>query len=523
MKEQFNSRRVTSLLFILAIAVVFTLQFGPGSRGCEARQDLTGSTVAAQVNGKEISARDFAREYQTRIQQFQGQGISPDLLKQLGIPRQVLDRMVDTELWAQAAERHGVVASDEELRTFLFDIPLFQKDGQFDAQVYQQNVRGFLGKSVTDFESELRRQLSAQKMMDVVRASATVSDDEVKARFLKEGNTAALTSVRFLPAMFADQVKAPTDAQLAEVKKSQAEAIKKQYEQNLFLYNTPERIRARHILVKLPEGATAEQKEAARKKLADVRAQVEGGKDFAELARQVSEDPGTKASGGELGWVERATWEQALATAAFPLEPGQMTQPVQTRLGMHLVKVEEKRPPQTKKLEEVEGEIARQLFTKEQARTLARQAAEDALAKAKAGQALTALFPAPKADEKQPQQPPRPAAESKPEARESGPFNAAMDTIPGLGPAPELMKATFAATGPTTLDQVFSAGEAFVVATVTERKQPADADFEAKKEELRAEARSAKEFELQDSYVKQLKKDANVVVNEQVVSEVIGS
>src|SRR5690606_19738274 len=103
-------------------------------------------------------------------------------LKQLGVPKQVLDQMVDTELLAQAAEKNGIVASDQELLDLLHGVPLFQRDGVFDPELYRQNVRGFIGKSDADFETELRRSLSAQKMVDVVAHGAQVSTDEVKAR-----------------------------------------------------------------------------------------------------------------------------------------------------------------------------------------------------------------------------------------------------------------------------------------------------------------------------------------------------
>jgi peptidyl-prolyl cis-trans isomerase D len=520
MKEEFSSRRIGSLLFILVIAVVFTLQFGPGSRGCEARQDAVAASAAAVVNRKEIPAREFARAYQSRIQQFQGQGIPPELLKQLGIHRQVLDRMVETELLAQAAERRAVVASDEELRDFIYKVPLFQKDGTFSPQLYQQNVRGFLGKSVADFETGLRRELSAQKMAELVESAAAVSEDEVKARFLKEGNTANLTYVRFLPTMFAEQAPAPTPAQLAQFRKANQEAIRQHHEQNSFQYATPERARVRQILVKAPEDAPAEQKEKARAQAEKLRQQLEGGQDFATLARAQSQDPGTSGKGGELGWVERGSWVPELADAAFSLEPGQVSQPVQTRFGFHLLKLEEKKPAEARPFEQVEEEIARQLYKREQAQVLARNAAQQALQQVKAGKVLTQLYPAPQGQQAGG---PRFEVESKPEARESGSFNASVEAVPGLGPAPELLKDVFAADSPTVLPEPYKVGEGFVVASVTERSKPSESDFQTRREALQTDARRAKQYELRDTFVKELKKQGSVVINEEVLAEVAGS
>jgi len=127
-------KQLLSYLFIIAIAVVFILQFGPGSRGCDAPLRPTTTASAALVNGKEISLRDFNSEYNLRMQWFrvQGNNIPESVARQLGLPRQVLDQMVSTELLAQEAERERVVASDAELREVIHKNPDFQRDEKFD-------------------------------------------------------------------------------------------------------------------------------------------------------------------------------------------------------------------------------------------------------------------------------------------------------------------------------------------------------------------------------------------------------
>ncbi|MCI0572831.1 MAG: SurA N-terminal domain-containing protein [Myxococcaceae bacterium] len=516
-----TTRRITTLLFIVAIAVVFTLQFGPGSQGCAVRKDVTGS-AAAVVNGREIPGTDLARAYQLQLQRFQGQGIPAELLQQLVPPQRVLDSMIDNELLAQAAERRGIVATDEEMRETLRAFPLFHDEqGRFDPKLYRQNVPGFMGKSVADFETELRRDLSAQKMQELVASGALVSDDEVKARFLKEGNSANVTFVRFLPAMFADKVPNPTPAQLAEFRKANEAAIKAQYEQNRFAYSTPERVKARQIVVQVPANATAEQKAAAMQKAEQLRKDVVDGKqDFAQVASASSDDAATRAKGGELGWVDRGAWVPAVADAAFALQPGEVTQPVEGPTGIYLVKVEEKKPAETKPLEQVADEIATQLYKKDKAQALARTAADQALAQVRAGKSLKELYPAPTPAEGQ--QLPAFETENKPQARESGVFNAATPAVPGLGPAPELTKDVFASETARVLPTVYPVGEALVVAQVTERKRPTDADFEQQKEALRAQARQAKQFELTDTFVKELRKGGNVKVNEEAVAAAVG-
>ena len=492
-----RTKQLASLAFIILIGVVFALQFGPGSRGCDGRlQTEQEAATVAVVNRREITTRDFARAYANQAAQYQGQGLTNDILKQLGVPKSVLDSLVNNELIAQDAEANGITASDEELRELLFSVPMFQRDGVFNAEVYQQNVRGFMGKSATDFETELRRSLAAQKQQELILSGAIVSEDEVRARYQREGNTANLSYVRFLPAMFADQVAEPTAAQLAAFEATQA----------------------RQILIALPEGASDADRTAAKERASALRTEITGGKDFAAAAREASDDQGTREQGGELGWVERGAFTQELSDAVFGLEVGGVTEPILTQYGFHLVKVEGKRPASTRALAEVSSEIARSLYKKEEAQKLARAAADKALADAKAGRALTELFPAPEAGAT-----PSFGVEADPEARSTGVFTASATSVPGLmGDQTELLAATFKTGGPALLDQVFEIGDALVVAQVTERAQPSDEAFAQQQDALREEAREAKKIELRDTYVEQLRQRANITINQQSVDAAIG-
>jgi peptidyl-prolyl cis-trans isomerase D len=521
MKDTLSFRKLFSLLFIAGIAVVFTLQFGPGSNGCAAPLGRIESSSAALVNGKEISVQEFTQSYARymNIMRSQGQPISDALARQFGLPQQVLNQLVDTELLSQAATDRGIRPSDEELARIIHRQPDFQKDGRFDPEQYRQMLRDYYRKTPPQYEAELRQQLAAQMMLDTLEATASVSDDEVRARFLKEGNTAQLTFVRFAPTMFVDQVKEPSKQELERFAEAEGEKIEAHYEQNRYLYNQPEQVRARHILIRVPENASPEQQQAAQERLAGIRTQVvEGELDFAAAAEEHSEDPGSKVQGGDLGFNTADAWVKPFSDAAFSLEAGAVSEPVRTQFGFHLIKVEEKRPPQSKELAEVREEIAAQLWKRERAKALARQEAERALAELKAGKDLTALYPA------QDQAAGALPFElvQKPQATETGTFNAAVATIPRLGPAPELLPDLFARTTTGPLDRVYPAGDAHVVATITERKQPADEDFEAQKEELRAEARQAKQYELREQFLKSLREQGRVVMNQDAVDQLLG-
>jgi peptidyl-prolyl cis-trans isomerase D len=521
MKEALEPRKVILVLIIGAIATVFTVQFGPGSTGFGRANTGAAPSAAAEVNGKEIPIQEFRRQYVNQLQYLrsQGQPVSEAVARQFGLPQSVLDRMVNTELLAQAAERHGLNASDEEILEILQRQPDFQKDGQFDYATYQQVLRDYFRQTPADYEHDIRRQLAAQKMLEMVQGDTVVSEDEVRSRFEKEGNQARIVFARFLPTMYASKVPAPSAADLSAYKQAHEKEIKDYYEANRFVYQQPERIRARQLLLKVAPEATPEQKAKAMERAQALRKEIEGGKDFAEVAKASSEDPGTKDRGGDLGWVERGNWEPALATAAFALEPGQVTQPVETKYGIHLVKVEEKKPAQDKKLEEVQDEIATTLYKRDKAKELARAEADKALAALKGGKTLTELFPPEKAGQ--------PAllrfeTETRPEAVQTDTFTAASTTVPHLGSAPDLLTATFATQEPKVLDQAFPLGEGFVVAQVTERQLPNDANFTQKKEELRRQAQQAKQYEVADSFLKALRKTGQVQTNTEAIDQVVG-
>ncbi|WP_224245849.1 peptidylprolyl isomerase [Hyalangium gracile] len=519
--EGLNLRKVVSLVFIIGIAVVFTLNFGPGSFSKSSGQ-LTEASAAAVVNGKEIPLRDFSRAYAMQINSLRNRGnpIPESAARQFLAP-QVLQQLVDVELLAQAANRNGIVPADSELVDIIHRNTDFQKDGDFDFERYRQVLRDFYRLTEAQYEEDLRHQLAAQKMLEVVRNGAVVSEDEVRARYDKDANQAKLVFARFLPTMYADKVPAPTPAQLDEFKKAHAKEISDYYETNRFMYQQPERVRARQILVTLPADATAAQKEEAKKRASAIRDEVtSGAKDFAAVAREKSEDPGTKAAGGDLGLVERGSLDPALADAMFALSPNSVSEPIETKLGYHVVKVEEKQAASDKKLADAENEIATTLYKQQQAKELAKAEAEKALAELKGGKTIATLFPPEKEGQPALQ---RFETETRPEAVETGSFTAGGESVPYLGPAPQLISAAFAAQAPQALDQVFPVGEGFVVAQVTERQKPSDEEFTKKKDELREQARRAKQIELEDSFIKALRKQGTVVTNNEAVQTVIGT
>jgi peptidyl-prolyl cis-trans isomerase D len=519
MANSADTRRILSYIFIGALAALFALEWGPGSKGCSGGE-LAERDVAATVNGKAIPLRDFAREYLQQVDRLRQQGVPSEMVKQFGLQKQVLDQMVSTELLAQAAEQKGLTASDDDLTRLYQKTPLFQKDGKFDHDTFLQYVREIENTTEVLFEDKLRRQLAAQRMIQLVESSVVVSDDEVKARYLKDGDAAKVAFVRFSPTMFAGQLGAPKPKELSDWLEANGQAVADFYEQNKFTYFLAEKVKARQILLKVPPDASPEVKAAVAQRAQGAKKTLDDKKDFAALAQELSEDLDTKAKGGELGWVERLQLPAAFADVLFALKPGEVSVPVETPLGYFIGTVEEKQAAEQRPLEAVRAEIARQLFVKERSKALARAAAEKALAEAKKGKALPELFPA---EAKAAEGAFDFAQETKPAVKETPEFASTADAVPSLGAAPEAMKAIFARTQPGLLDTLVTVGDSVVILSVTERRLPSEETFAKDRADLRLQVEKGKQYEVRESFLKALRQTGTVITNDRSVERIVGS
>ncbi len=153
---------------------------------------------------------------------------------------------------------------------------------------------------------------------------------------------------------------------LPKVKPVTEKEVKAYYEQHKLEFMTPESIHARHILIPLPEKATKKQENEALKKAEMIRQRLLKGEDFAKLAREYSADPGTKDKGGDLGFFTKGQMIESFEKAAFSLKPGEISKPVRTAFGYHIIKVEEIRPAKQKSFSEVKEQIKQNLLQQHQ-------------------------------------------------------------------------------------------------------------------------------------------------------------
>jgi peptidyl-prolyl cis-trans isomerase D len=329
-----------------------------------------------------VSAEEVRRAYQNRMAEYQQQ-LRKDVPQEMRTELQenLLEAFVRNELLMQHATQLGYRVSDQQVMKAYEEIPQFQVDGKFSQEAAVRLLQA-QGISPAAFEADQRRTLQISQLQNGLAVSAFVTPSEMtRARALEREQREA-SWMRIPTADFLVQ-SAPDDAAVnAYYEKNKAnfmtpdtvalkylelkvddiakdvkvtdEALTTYYESVKDRYVEPERRRGRHILIQV--GSDAEDA-AARKKAEDILAKVNSGGDFAKLAKEFSQDAGSAAQGGDLGWAERSFFVGPFADALFGMKPGEVRGPVRTQFGYHIIRLDEIQSAKQKALEDVRGEL----------------------------------------------------------------------------------------------------------------------------------------------------------------------
>jgi peptidyl-prolyl cis-trans isomerase D len=464
------------------------------------------SEVLADVDGEPITVGTFTRRYNAQLTNYRnayGGQMNDQLLKQLGIDRQILNQLVDEEAMVAESRKQGITVSDTEIRERILALPGFQENGKFVGEQRYRQILQFQNPPLTtkDFEASLRRALQIEKLRTALTGWMSVTDQDVAAEFRKRNEKVKLDVVPVTAAAFKSQVTVP-DAELApyfEKAKDKYRIGEKRkikyavvnvdqvrqtitvpeadinafYQQNLPQYQTPAQVRASHILFKL-EG---KDEKAVQALAEDVLKKAKApGADFAALAKQYSEDDSNKDNGGDLDYFGRGRMVAEFDAAAFAMKTGEISNLVKTAFGYHIIKVTDSKPDTTRPLAEVRGEIEDQLKWQKA------QAEAERIAKS-----LEATTKTPADLEKI-------AKERGMPVVETGLFLAS-DPIGALGPQPEMAQRVFATKeGEVTPALRVAAGWAF--ATVTGRQDAYVPKLDEVKEKVRDDLAAEKAAEL---------------------------
>lgn len=343
----------------------------------------------AEVNGTEISENQLLRaqrDYLQRLQQIQGEQFDPDLFDSERVKREVLQGLVRRELIQQHVNELGYQPSAGQVLEAIHSFQVFQEDGKFSSERYKTILRQ-QGLVPEQFERDVASDLAVEQFRNGIAGSAFVTDAELQ-RYIqlkyqqRDIGYLVVTLDRFLEQARPDEAAikqfyetnrqrfmTPEKVSINYIELD-LERLSRQYEvsqQEVEQYYTEhrdnytegeERRHVRHILVAVNEQRSQEE---ALTQAQQVTRQLEQGADFAALAKQHSDDPGSAAQGGDLGTIQRGAFDPDFEQAAFALAEGEISEPVKTRFGYHVIRVEEIQAAEVKPLAEVEDSIRQEL------------------------------------------------------------------------------------------------------------------------------------------------------------------
>jgi parvulin-like peptidyl-prolyl isomerase len=282
------------------------------------------------------------------------------------------------------------------------------------------------------------------------------------------------------------------------------------------LYTEPKAIKARRLFVPVKQDATPAEEAAAKKQIEDAQAALKSGKKWEELAPQFTKDT---FANGDLGFVQlgRSTLGRASEEAIFKLKPGETSDVVHDRFGYSIIQAQEERAPSEKKFDDVKRDIASDLIKESKAKDVARAAAQQTLTELKAGKSLETQWP--KQEQPAPGAKPDPNANKTPHTVVTDEFHPAGGTIPQAGSLPKLSALVFSLSADKRFpDSVVEEQNAFWVVELKSRTRPDLSKLAAEKDSLREKIESTRKNDMRKTWVEQLRKDAKIDENPDLLS-----
>lgn len=345
------------------------------------------------VGDKEFFQRDVTQAYQQFAQNLGGMKFDENMLKQ-----QALEKLIRDEVLLQYALDQNLVVSDETARSFIQSLEYFQKDGKFDKGQYQ-NLLATQGMSSDEFVSRIKKALMMEQLQKAIVDSGFVTPTEVEGFFKIQNQS---RDVEYLSIPLIRSMQMPSDDEvndyyrqhqegfqteeqvsiqfvelsldkLASEVKATDEQLKAYYEDQKAQFANPERRKISHILFAFDKNQ-ADADQQAQQRALKAKQDLQN-KSFATLAAEVSDDKLTAKSGGDLGLFNVGVMEKDFETAASQLKLGEVSAPVRSAFGYHLIKVTELVPGEVKSYDAVKPELTKS-YQKAQAETAFNQMGE---------------------------------------------------------------------------------------------------------------------------------------------------
>lgn len=342
--------------------------------------------TVAEVNGESITAPEFLTLYnrqKLRLQQQFGD-LYDQVIKDEELRTQVLDALIESEQIRQWSNDNRLTISDQQLSIAIQSAQAFQQDGKFSQKIYEEIlIRN--GLNVGRFEYEQRQFLAENQFKNLTVSSGFSTKSELEQLLALQDQERNISYLRVDQRPFLktatvsdeavetffndniDQYVEPEKVSIEYIELSQQaladkveytdEILQGFYEENKLQFTTPEKREAKHILI-LVDAETDEAEQAALKTVAEVEAKIAEGVDFSELAKTYSKDPGSAESGGDLGVFEQGMMVPEFDNAVFSMQVGEVSEPVRTEFGFHIIKLTAIDASQANPFAEVKSEVA---------------------------------------------------------------------------------------------------------------------------------------------------------------------
>jgi len=412
---QTDNRMVKALIVVIigAASVTMVLYLIPGLSGVGSSSPDTYAVVFPHWYSRVLSSGDEIKQArveqiaQSQVQQSNPQYAGNPMLMQF-FEQRVGQQLLQQAVLLQEAHRLGIHATDDdfwhEMSTGENGQVIYPGGKYIGDDAFKRLIDDRLHESVDDFANDVKTEITIKRLQGFVTGGVTVSDQEVRDAYRKQN-----IKIKFDYAVIsADDLRKtinPSDSELeAFFKKNAAryaqavpeertisyfaftadqvpggvqqptqQAIQQYYHDHMNDYSLPEQAKSRHILISVPENADAKTVAAAKAKAEMVLSQLKAGGNWTDLAKKYSDDPGSKQSGGELGFAERGKMVPAFDTAIFTQKIGDI-EIVRSNFGFHVVQVEDRQAAHTKALNEVLPEIQATLIRQDSANAQARYA-----------------------------------------------------------------------------------------------------------------------------------------------------
>jgi len=352
------------------------------------------SSKVASVNGENITVDDYQQAYSSMLENIRrqfGNQLNDEILKKMNIQQQAMDRLIEATLLRQTAEKYGIKVARKDLIDSIVKIPAFQDNGQFDTQRYKMLLNQNR-MTPASFETMQEEVMLLDKIRAIVTSCVKVSDDEAKQWYAWENASVAIEYVGFSPDTYKDieisdaMIQEYYDAHKESYKTEPArkaryvkfdpafyrdkiniseDEIQQYYTDHVDEFYVEETASGRQIVLRVPEKAPAEEAEKRKQEALSIIEKANAGEDFVELVKKYSEGP-DKDKGGAMGPFTRMGTFQGVADAAFSMEIGGISDPIRTRNGWHIFKLEAKNPAATLPLEQVSDKIRNKLTAEKQ-------------------------------------------------------------------------------------------------------------------------------------------------------------